>query len=256
MRPSRPKKHSEWTPRSLTRIGNTLDGQSVETVLRWGLDTFSPDICLATSFGPQSIVLMHHISKIRPEIAVFYLDTELLFPETYALRDELSERLGMTFTRVPAELSVEQQASRFGSRLWAHDPDQCCHLRKVLPLRRFLATKKAWITGIRNGHSTGRAKISQVEWDTANGVVKLNPLVRWRGEQVWDYINDQRLPFNPLHLEGYPSIGCQPCTRSVRPGEDPRAGRWSGFNKNECGIHELPRSPVLRIGQPTKESAR
>lgn len=249
-------KQLQTTRRSLGRLAERFEGASLSAVLRWGLRRFAPQICLATSFGPQSIVLMHAISRIEPETTVFYLDTELLFPETYALRDELSRKLGLSFTRVTPELSVEEQDAVFGPKLWSSHPDRCCHLRKVLPLRRFLADKRAWITGVRNGQASARARTPIVEWDASNGLAKLNPIVRWRSEQVWGYLRRHDLPFNPLHLEGYPSIGCQPCTRAVRPDEDPRAGRWSGFEKSECGIHALSRPGTPPVVRQAKGSAR
>jgi phosphoadenosine phosphosulfate reductase len=234
---------TEWTPHRIAAVADTLEGAPLEEILRWALESFAPRICLATSFGPQSIVLMHQISRLRPETTVFYLDTDLLFPETYALRDELARKLGLEFTRVRPALTVEQQARSHGSRLWMREPDLCCRLRKVLPLRRFLADKRAWITGIRNGQSHTRAAAALVQWDAANGAVKLNPLIRWTKQAVWDYLREHELPYNPLHERGFPSIGCQPCTRAVLPGEDTRAGRWPGFAKTECGIH--PARPGL-----------
>lgn len=208
-----------------------------ERLLAWAVEAFAPHLCLATSFGPQSIVLMHMMSAIRSDVTVFYLDTGLLFPETYELRDRLSARLGLTITRVAASLSLEQQAATFGAELWSREPDRCCHLRKVLPLRRFLANQRAWITGIRAAQTSLRASAARIEWDAANGLVKLNPLLHWTDEQVWAHIRTHDLPFSRLHLQGYPSIGCRPCTRPVRPGDDARAGRWAGSGKTECGIH-------------------
>ena len=243
-----------WSPERLARVAGALEPLPLDEVLHWGLETFGSDICLATSFGPQSIVLMHAIARLRPTLTVFYLDTDLLFPETYALRDELGHRLGLRFTRIRPELTVEEQAAVHGPRLWSREPDRCCELRKVLPLRRFLADKRAWITGIRNGHSHSRAHTPLVEWDAGNGVVKLNPLVRWSSDQVWRYVRDHRLPYNSLHERGFPSIGCQPCTRAVLPGEDPRAGRWPGFDKTECGIHDST-SNLLRLGRSAEEPA-
>ncbi len=237
---SRPKLETDqprWTPERLAGVAASLAQAPVEKVLRWADDNFSPQLCLATSFGPQSIVLMHQVAKLQPDMVVFYLDTELLFPETYALRDELSRRLGLKFTRVTPPLSVERQAAEHGPRLWSREPDRCCLMRKVQPLRRFLADKRAWITGVRNGQSAQRAHAPLVAWDAGNGVVKLNPIVRWTRREVWDYIRKHDLPSNPLHEKGFASIGCQPCTRAVLPGEDRRAGRWPGFAKTECGIH-------------------
>jgi len=243
-----------WTQHGVAKVAAALDGSPLDDVLRWGFDAFGAGIVLATSFGPQSIVLMHRIAELRPETTVFYLDTDLLFPETYALRDELATRLGLEFVRVATELSVEEQAAQHGPRLWARDPDACCALRKVLPLRRFLADKQAWITGIRNGHSKTRAKAPLVEWDEANGAVKLNPLIRWSSAEVRRYLEEHELPSNPLHARGFPSIGCQPCTRAIRPGEDPRSGRWPGFGKTECGIHRTA-SDLIRIGDSIGDSA-
>lgn len=253
-RPNLETGSTAWTPARLAGVAASLEKAPVEDVLRWAIDQFSPQLCLATSFGPQSIVLMHLASKLGRGIQIFYLDTELLFPETYALRDRLGQRLGLKFTRVTPDLSVQDQAIEHGPRLWTREPDQCCMIRKVRPLRRFLADKRAWITGVRNGHSEQRALAPLVEWDAGNNVVKLNPIVRWTRGQVGDYLREHDLPSNPLHEKGFTSIGCQPCTRAVRPGEDRRAGRWPGFAKTECGIHSGPR--LLSIDKPPEESTR
>jgi phosphoadenosine phosphosulfate reductase len=197
---------------------------------------------LATGFGPEGVVLMHHLSQLKPAVGVFYVDTDLLFPETYALRDELAARLGIEFINVHTELSLDAQAEAYGPELWQHDPDLCCHLRKVIPLRCFLAPRRAWISGIRRDQTPARASAGIVEWDNVNQMVKLNPLANWSVDHVWDYIRAHDLPFNHLHRMGYPSIGCWPCTKPVAPGDDPRSGRWAGFNKTECGIHfQFPR---------------
>ncbi|HLF25044.1 MAG TPA: phosphoadenylyl-sulfate reductase [Anaerolineae bacterium] len=228
---------SEWTPEALQQLGEQFEGRPPEEVLRWGIQQFAPDIAMATGFGPEGVVLLHQLSQLAPETTIFYLDTDLFFPETVALRDELEARFGMSFTRVQCGLSLEAQAEAHGSELWARDPDRCCHLRKVEPLRRFLSTQRAWITAIRRNQTAARAGAGLVEWDRAHGLVKFNPLVGWTSDQVWDYIHAHDLPFNRLHVLGYPSIGCWPCTRPVAPGDDPRAGRWAGLGKTECGIH-------------------
>ena len=233
---------AEWTPATLKEVSDRYEARPPEEILRWGMENFAPDIALATSFGPQSIVLAHLIAQIDPRATVFYLDTDLLFPETYASRDELAARLGLNFTRVHGGLSLDEQAAEHGPELWVSNPDQCCFLRKVQPLRCFLATQRAWITGVRRDHARVRANVGLVEWDSANGLTKLNPLAAWSTEQVWYHIYQHELPFNRLHMEGYPSIGCMPCTRPIAPGEDARAGRWSGQAKTECGIHLQPQS--------------
>lgn len=230
----------EWTPEAVHRVRPRLERLAPEDVLRWGFDTFGGDLALATGFGPSGVVLMHLTARLRPDATVFYLDTDLHFEETYRLRDELAARLGLTFTRVAAELTLDEQAAAHGPALWEREPDRCCALRKVLPLRRFLATRRAWATGLRRDQAATRLHTSVLEWDYANDLVKLNPLAHWTDEEIWAYIQVYELPYNALHDQGYPSIGCWPCTRPVQPGEDPRAGRWSGRAKTECGIHLQP----------------
>lgn len=227
-------------------LNEHFDQQPAEAVLRWGLETFAPRVALGTGFGPSGVVLCHMVSQIQPNATIFYLDTELLFPETYSLRDRLEAELGICFTRVHCGLSLEEQERQWGRALWQQCPDDCCRLRKVEPLRRFLADKDIWITGVRRDQSPTRSGVQMLEWSVANDVVKLNPLANWTATEVWAYIERHRLPFNPLHRRGYPSIGCWPCTRPVAPGEDPRAGRWAGSAKLECGIH-LDRNGGCRL---------
>lgn len=231
---------ASWSSERLAHLQEAFADAPPTAVLTWAFKAFAPQICLASSFGPQSIVLMHLISQLRPETTVFYLDTELLFLETYTLRAQLEQRLGLNIVRVTPQLSVDDQARLHGPELWALRPDQCCELRKVQPLRRFLQDQRAWITGVRRDAGPSRAAAELVEWDHANGLMKLNPLVEWSKGQVWDYLRQHDLPTNALHQRGYPSIGCRPCTRPVLDGEDERAGRWDGFEKTECGIHRFP----------------
>jgi phosphoadenosine phosphosulfate reductase len=228
---------TQWTRERLKAVSESLEGQSPEAILRWGLEHFAPGIALATGFGPEGIVLMHLVSQTAPETTVFYLDTDLLFQETYELRDELEARLGIKFTRVNCGFSVQEQEDNYGPRLWSYEPNACCQLRKVEPLRQFLATQQAWMTAIRRDQTAHRANAGLVEWDKTNGLVKLNPLAAWTSDQVWNYIYENDLPYNKLHNLGYPSIGCWPCTRAVVAGQDPRSGRWSDSSKTECGIH-------------------
>lgn len=232
----------EWTPEMLRHYNDAFEGRTPRDILQWGLETFSPDVAMATGFGPSGIVLAHYLAGLNPKTTIFYLETDLLFPETYALRDALAERLGITFIPVHAGVSLERQAEEQGPALWARNPDRCCFIRKVLPLRRFLADKSAWITGLRRDQAPSRANTGIVEWDAANGLVKLNPLAAWTKGEVWRYIHVHDLPYNRLHDEGYPSIGCMPCTRPVASGEGVRAGRWAGFVKTECGIHLQPKA--------------
>jgi phosphoadenosine phosphosulfate reductase len=176
------------------------------------------------------------VSDVRTR--VFYLDTDLLFPETYALRDQLEARYGVHFERRTTSLSLDAQAADHGERLWERRPDDCCRLRKVEPLREMLSGLRAWVTGVRRDQSPTRAAVGIVERDPQFGLIKINPLARWSSQDVWKYIVKHDVPYNPLHDQGYPSVGCTPCTTPVQIGEDPRAGRWRGLNKTECGIHK------------------
>jgi phosphoadenosine phosphosulfate reductase len=207
-------------------------------VLLWTKEHFEPDISLACSFGgPSGMVLVDMVSHLGVNVEIFYLDTDVLFPETYALRDRVSERYGVKPVGYRSRLTLDEQAAKHGPELWGSDPDRCCYLRKVEPNERALAGKRAWISGIRRDQSATRKSVAIAEWDTAFDLVKISPLATWTEADIWSYIREHDVPYNPLHDDGYPSIGCTHCTRRVLPGEDLRAGRWSGFDKTECGIH-------------------
>ena len=217
-----------------------LEDASPEDVLHWTFDTYGEGAVLGTGFGTSGIVLLHMVSQLRPEATVFYLDTDLLFDETLAQRDRLAERLGLTFTRILPDFSLEEQARQHGPALWRSAPDRCCCLRKVEPLRRFLHDQQAWITGLRRDQSASRAHTPVVTWDVGNRVMKVSPLTRWTEKDVWRYLHRHDLPYNPLHDRGFPSVGCRPCTQPVEEGEELRSGRWRGRAKTECGIHLSP----------------
>lgn len=214
-----------------------LERSSASEAIQWGFETFGNEIALATGFGPSGVVLMDLVSRIRPGATVFYLDTGFLFEETYRLRDELSERLGLTIEQVSSAVTPEEQEAVYGPALWEREPDRCCAIRKVHPLREFMRGRSAWITGIRRDQSGARREIDIVDWDVANQAYKLCPLATWTSADVWSYIRLHELPYNELHERGFPSIGCTHCTRPVRTGENERAGRWAGLEKTECGIH-------------------
>ncbi len=223
---------------AIRRAVQDLKGAHPTEVLAWGVKRFgSRKIALACSFGAEDVALVDMLQRVDPEVDVFYLDTDLHFQETYETRDRLAQRYGKRFIRVSPELTLEKQAEVWGERLWERDPNLCCRLRKVEPLKKVLAGYHAWITGIRREQSPTRAHAEVVEWDESFGLVKLNPLAHWTHDQVWSYIRERKVPYNPLHDRQYPSIGCQPCTKPVKPGQDFRAGRWSGFDKTECGLH-------------------
>jgi phosphoadenosine phosphosulfate reductase len=208
-----------------------------DDALRWGLAQFGSRLAIASSFGAEDMVLIDVASRLGQPFRVFTLDTDFLFPETYALIETVEKRYGIRVERTKSEFTPEAQAENFGASLWASQPDQCCQLRKVEPLKRFLAGLGAWVTGVRRDQAPTRAHTRKLEWDAKFGLVKLNPLADWTWRKVWDSIRENEIPYNPLHDRNYSSIGCTYCTRPVQPGEDPRAGRWSGFNKTECGLH-------------------
>ena len=210
---------------------------SAEEVLAWTAREFAEKAALASSFGAEDMVLIDISSRIRAPFNVFTLDTDFLFPETYQLIRETEEKYGISVAPVRSKLNPESQAREFGDALWKRQPDLCCQMRKVEPLTERLKASSAWITGVRREQSPTRANARKVEWDAKFGLIKLNPLADWTEAQIWDYMRTHDVPYNPLHDRGYPSIGCTHCTRAVLPGEDPRAGRWSGFAKTECGLH-------------------
>jgi phosphoadenosine phosphosulfate reductase len=221
----------------LQGLSNRFESGTPQEVLRWGIETFRDGITLACSFGAEDVVLVDMIAGIDRSVPVFFLDTEYLFPETFEVRDRIIERYGIRPVAVKPLLTIDEQAAVHGPNLFVRHPDQCCKIRKVEPLRRHLGGFQAWVTGIRRDQAPTRANAGLVEWDKLFNLVKLNPLARWKWEDVWAYIHANDVPYNVLHDRNYPSIGCYPCTREVKPGEDPRAGRWANFQKKECGLH-------------------
>ena len=221
-----------------------LAGATPQEILAWAAERYGDDLTMACSFGgPTGMVLVDMASRLGLDISVFYLDTGYLLPETQQLIQATRERYGIEPVAYRARWSVEGQASEFGQRLWESDPDLCCALRKVEPNARALEGKQAWITGLRRDQAATPTKTSAVQWDAKFELVKINPLVNWIEEQVWDYIRENDvpyndLPYNALHDNGFPSIGCTNCTRAILPDEDPRAGRWAGSDKVERGLHE------------------
>lgn len=214
-----------------------FETSSAEEVIAFGVEKF-PNITLACSFGAEDVVLVDILHKISPKSDVFYLDTNLHFQETYETRDRLEQFYGKKFVQVSPKLTLEEQATQLGDELWKSDPNKCCGIRKVDPLVNILSQYEAWITGIRRDQAPTRASSKKVEYDVKFGLVKFNPLASWTSEDVWKYIKNNNIIYNSLHDNYYPSIGCEKCTRQVFPGEDPRAGRWSGFEKTECGLHK------------------
>jgi phosphoadenosine phosphosulfate reductase len=208
-----------------------------ERILEWAFETFGDTVAISSAFGAEGMVLIDMASRVRHNFRLFTLDTEFLFPETYALMDQVERKYGITIERVYALNSPEEQERIHGGALWKRNADHCCQMRKVEPLYRKLGELRAWITSIRRDQTAARAAAGKIEWDAKFNLVKINPIADWNSRQVWHYIRANNVPYNSLHERDYPSIGCTHCTRAVLFGEDPRAGRWAGQSKTECGLH-------------------
>lgn len=215
-----------------------LEDATPEAIIKYAIETF-PNITFACSFGAEDVVLVDMIQKINPNVDIFYLDTDFHFKETLETRDELAARYpNIRYVQVKPAITPEEQAAQYGEELWKSDPNQCCNIRKVQPLTQILSQYECWITGIRRDQAATRANAKKIEYDYKFGLMKFNPIADWTSEDVWNYIRENNVPYNKLHDNHYPSIGCEHCTRQVMPGEDPRAGRWSGNDKTECGLHK------------------
>jgi phosphoadenosine phosphosulfate reductase len=217
-------------------IAAKVEAMSAEEAIAWAIETFGTKLKFASSFQKTSSVTIEIAHRIDPSARFFYLDTELLFPETYATRDALAEHFGIEFERFSG-ISLEEQENVHGANLWRRDPDGCCGIRKVEAMREALSDAECWVSGIRRSDSETRASAAKFGWDQRFGLWKLNPLADWDEKQVWNHIKDHHVPYNPLHDQGYPSIGCIPCTSIPGEGEDDRAGRWAGTERTECGIN-------------------
>ena len=228
------------SPEELSALNQSLENQAPQKIVETAIKQYGPNVILACSFGAEDVVLVDMMLRANPRGTLFYLDTDFLFPETHVVKDRIMQRYQLQdeqIIQVKSPLSPAEQATQFGEALWLRNPDQCCSLRKVEPLTRILAKYAAWITGIRRDQSPTRANAAIVEWDTKFGLVKFNPLATWSWEQVWDYIRANNVPYNELHDQHFPSIGCTHCTTPVMPGDDPRSGRWKSSTKTECGLH-------------------
>lgn len=213
------------------------EGWTAQELLTWAAAEYEGGIALASSFGAEDMVLIDLVSRMASPIPVFTLDTDFLFSETYDLIRRTEAKYGISVEMVRPLLTPEEQAQVHGDALWGRQPDQCCGIRKVAPLKQKLSGLRAWVTGIRRDQSPTRASAKKVDWDSHFELVKVNPLADWTGAEVWQYIRAHDVPYNPLHDLNFPSIGCTHCTLPVDKGSDERAGRWSGFAKTECGLH-------------------
>ena len=219
----------------VSHVGVELELAPAEVIVEWAVATFGERFCVTSSMADA--VLAHLASTVAPGVDVVFLDTGYHFAETIGTRDAVAATLPVELVDVAPEQTVAEQDAVYGADLYRTDPDLCCALRKVQPLERTLASYDAWATGLRRGETRNRVIAPVVGWDARKGKVKVSPLARWTDEQVEQYVVDNGVLVNPLVHDGYPSIGCWPCTRRVAPGDDPRSGRWAGTTKTECGIH-------------------
>ena len=222
----------------IERMRGVAEGWSPEEVLGWAFDAFQPGIEIASGFGAEGIVLLDLAARIRPRLKVFTLDTGFIFPQTLELANKVELRYGMRVERLQSEVTPDAQAQIYEPALWSRDPDLCCEIRKIKPLKKKLATLCAWVTAIRREQTPSRTNAGKVEWDSKFQLIKINPLADWTHDQVWSYIKNHQLAYNPMHDQGYPSIGCIQCTEPVSSETHPRSGRWAKFSKMECGLHQ------------------
>ncbi|MBA2773155.1 MAG: phosphoadenylyl-sulfate reductase [Nocardioidaceae bacterium] len=215
--------------------GPELELAPAEAIIEWAVETFGSRFCVTSSMTDS--VLAHLASRVAPGVDVVFLDTGYHFAETLGTRDAVAATLPVNVVTLSPTITVREQDAHYGKDLFRTDPDLCCALRKVEPLRAGLEGYDAWATGLRREETHDRVISPVVGWDPAKEKVKVSPLARWTQDDVDRYLTEHQLPVNPLQYDGYPSIGCWPCTRRVAPGNDARSGRWAGTSKTECGIH-------------------
>lgn len=240
--PPAPLAPSAPSPELLAELkakSDALETAHPREIIAWAVERYADKLTMATAFGPEGMVILHLLAEINPRTHVFNLDTGYQFRETLELRDRVAERYGLHVEMMQPDLSVSEYEQLHGGPLYKTNPDQCCFDRKLTLLRRAAAGRDAWMSAIRRDQSPDRARAAIVGWDKKFGLVKINPLANWTKKDVWNLIVEHDIPYNPLHDQGYTSIGCWPCTRAVMFGEDERAGRWSGTAKTECGLHSL-----------------
>ena len=233
---------SKFTAEQIQQLNENL--KTPQEVLKWSLDNLHPRIAMASSFGAEDVVVIDMIMKINPKARIFTLDTGRLNQETYDVMDEIRKKYNMNIEAMfPDQNEIEQMVRVNGMNLFYHSIGNrklCCGIRKVHPLNRMLSTLDGWITGLRADQTEVRLKANRIEFDEQhNGIIKINPIIEWTWEQTWDYIKKNDIPYNKLHDHGFTSIGCEPCTRAIKPGEPLRAGRWwwESDSQKECGLH-------------------
>ncbi len=221
----------------LARDSQSLESESPQQILRYAVDRFAPRFTMATAFGPEGMTLIHLLAEIAPETPIFNLDTGYQFDETLELRERVKQRYGIEVELKRPDTTVEHYEAINGGPVYKSDPNRCCFDRKLRVLQDAAKGMYAWASAIRRDQSEDRKRAAIVGWDQKFQLVKISPLANWTKNDVWKLITTHKIPYNPLHDKGFPSVGCWPCTRAIGLGEDERAGRWSGFEKKECGLH-------------------
>ncbi|MDF2440155.1 MAG: phosphoadenosine phosphosulfate reductase [Abditibacteriota bacterium] len=241
----------EFRRQELARTSERMESATPSEILQWAMETYGPKLTMATAFGAEGCALIAMIAGIRDRtgltLDIFNLDTGYQFPQTLALRERIQKQYGLEVRLVSNAETVPEMEARFGGPIYNRDSNECCRLRKVVPLNDAVRGFEAWITAIRRDQTPERAAQPIIGMDAKFDLVKINPLANWSKAQVWAYIRENNVPTNPLHDQGFPSIGCWPCTRPVKEGDDDRAGRWAGTDKRECGLHLSPAGQVTRV---------
>lgn len=233
---SEPLTYLTWDEKKV----DTLEKQFNDSfdVLKWAYEEYGNELVYACSFGVEGIVLIDMISKVNEAARVLFLDTDLHFDETYKVIEKVKNRYpNLDITMVKPKLTLHEQVKEYGERLWERDPNQCCQIRKIIPLAKHLSSASAWISGIRRQQSPTRQRTNYINKDEKFKTIKICPLIHWTLEEIWMYVNVHELDYNELHDRGYPSIGCAVCTQPTADPNDERSGRWAQFEKTECGLH-------------------
>lgn len=229
-------RNPEW----IRKVSDELEDAPADEILSWAWQRLGPDVAIGTAFGASGLVMLDLRQQAAPDMPVFFLDTGYQFQETLEVKARVEERYGIEIESVKPLLTVAQQDAEFGLALYDENPDRCCHIRKVEPLQRKLLDLDGWVSSLRRDQSKSREEIDILELhqtDSGRRLVKVNPMAQWSRKQIWDYILEHELPYNPLMNQGYPSVGCRPCTHAVGQEAGERDGRWTGSGKTECGIH-------------------
>jgi len=228
--------YETWDDQKVKNLNQCL--KSEMDAIKWAFKEYRDDIIYASSFGAEAIVLLDLISKVKKDAKIVFLDTNLHFPETYEVIEKVKKRYpDFQIQFIQPELSLKEQEEKYGKELWKTNPDLCCQIRKIEPLKKEIQRVKAWMSGLRREQSITRKHVQFINKDEKFQSIKICPLIHWKWDDVWAYIQLNQLPYNRLHDQNYPSIGCAPCTLPSDDSKNSRAGRWAGFNKLECGLH-------------------